>query len=295
MSQLRARADSSPGGHLPSTEKFREAVDGVRKVDRKAVQEFCKPPPTPAKCLFDRLLMVLGTVKNTQTISVIVYQSGITLNDLINGDSIEIPWSSPAFTSLGAVLQYDGTDETWYGASKLAFKAEISVTLPRMQTTSVCLKQVFYKKTRRGEPRKVVDTERQLQELALELSCLHWGRCLLELVYTFIAKKKEFPYGPIPQFRFVEGGLAISTLKDHVFLVEEWIPASEGWFLKYINNSSAAPLFEHLPQEYRYNARFLAFAQHVQYVKTGGIAYISDFQGELETLYAAFLCRPDLS
>ncbi|KAF8164945.1 hypothetical protein B0H34DRAFT_628755, partial [Crassisporium funariophilum] len=66
-----------------------------------------------------------------------------------------------------------------------------------------------------------------------------------------------------------------------IYLVEEFIdPVQEGRFVKYINNSSAKPLLMLLPnKEYVNTAYFLCFAQHVQYLKTGGIAYISDLQG----------------
>lgn len=231
----------------------------------------------------ESLLTVPLKVKNTKSLSVIIYQSGIHLEDLLSQPEnmqLEMPWDSPAFTSLPVTLRYTETDQTWFGAFKLAFKANASVILPRMTSTTVCLKQLHYKKTARGEPRKVMDPARQLQDLPTELSCLLWARCLMELVYTFISKKKEFP-GTIPQFRFVEAGLAFTTPDiDQVFLVEEWIEPSKEHFFKYINNSSATPLFEYLPEKYHNNARFLAFAQHVQFVKTGRLAYLSDLQGD---------------
>ena len=93
----------------------------------------------------------------------------------------------------------------------------------------------------------------------------------------------------IPRVCFVDAGLALSyapgvTRYSKVgsihtaFLIEEFIEGGNN-FIKYIHNSSATPLLD--PDEEGYElALFFSFAQHVQFVKTGGLAFISDFQGE---------------
>ena len=98
----------------------------------------------------------------------------------------------------------------------------------------------------------------------------------------------------IPRVRFVDAGLALSyapgvTRYSKVgsihtaFLIEEFIKGGNNNLIKYIHNSSATPLLD--PDEEGYElALFFSFAQHVQYVKTGGLAFISDFQGERNDL-----------
>ena len=71
------------------------------------------------------------------------------------------------------------------------------------------------------------------------------------------------------------GGSAVNTM----YLAEELIPTSLGkGFKKYIHNGDAVPcnLFDAKADKM---AEFLAFTQHVQYAKTDGQVYISDYQG----------------
>ncbi|KAI6038234.1 hypothetical protein EDC04DRAFT_2570273, partial [Pisolithus marmoratus] len=67
------------------------------------------------------------------------------------------------------------------------------------------------------------------------------------------------------------------------YLVKEFIPTSVDKFVKYIHNSNTEPcvLLDMKAEEI---ADFLAFTQHVQYIKTGGQVYISDYQG-MHSLY----------
>jgi hypothetical protein len=59
------------------------------------------------------------------------------------------------------------------------------------------------------------------------------------------------------------------------YLVEELITDN---FLKYIHNMDCNPMLD--PYEVGYEiAEFLACTQHIQYAKTGGLAFISDYQG----------------
>lgn len=86
----------------------------------------------------------------------------------------------------------------------------------------------------------------------------------------------------IPRLQFVETALAlghqsgstsISTLP--VFMVEEKI---NGSWQKYLHNGSAR-IPSHLSEKDTILAEFLAFTQHVQYLRTNGLAFISDYQG----------------
>lgn len=109
----------------------------------------------------------------------------------------------------------------------------------------------------------------------IEMNCLGWGNSLLRIVYDSIG---ENPGIPVPHLCFVGAALAISQDNEqHTFLVEELI--DETPFVKYINNNSASPCNFVDPERSRI-ARFLAFSQHVQWVRTKGLVYVSDYQGE---------------
>lgn len=93
----------------------------------------------------------------------------------------------------------------------------------------------------------------------------------------------------VPQTSFVACALAITNAaKDKVFLVEEMI---EGSYLKYIHNSIAQPSNEvDGDPDAKETAIFLCFVQHAQYELTGGLAFVTDYQGEL---YRATDCNID--
>ncbi|KAG9311681.1 hypothetical protein JVU11DRAFT_7918 [Chiua virens] len=150
-------------------------------------------------------------------------------------------------------------------------------------------------------PRYVISDE--LDKLFREANVLYWAKALLSMTYTFVdcalAASDRPPIFDIPRLRFVEAGLALGYANTSggggprsvsckagsvstAYLVEELIPDAE-LFVKFIHNGSCLPLIE--PGEPEYNvAEFLAFTQHVQYVKTGGLAYISDYQGSTSLL-----------
>jgi hypothetical protein len=66
-------------------------------------------------------------------------------------------------------------------------------------------------------------------------------------------------------------------------ILEELIDASQGEFRKFVHNGSALPLL--LPDDDDYDlACFLCFCQHVQWSKTGSLAFVSDFQGKPDPL-----------
>ncbi|KAG1904188.1 uncharacterized protein F5891DRAFT_916344, partial [Suillus fuscotomentosus] len=133
-------------------------------------------------------------------------------------------------------------------------------------------------------------------KLFREANVLYWAKALLGLVYNFINRAiagiPDPPPFNIPRVRFVEVGLALSysqgssksTIKTGVlhagFLLEEVI---DGDFTKFIHNMDPDPLLD--PDQDGYDfAQFLAFTQHVQYTKTGGLVFISDYQGITELL-----------
>ena len=82
---------------------------------------------------------------------------------------------------------------------------------------------------------------------------------------------------------FVKSTLAISEINQEVFLLEEVInDATEGPFIKYIGNGSVRP-YDFLEGEECRLSEFLSFCQHIQFLKTRGLAIVGNFQGKPHT------------
>jgi hypothetical protein len=147
----------------------------------------------------------------------------------------------------------------------------------------------------------------ELPKLFREANVLYWASSLLQLTYDFIDHRRATscpPPFPVPRVRFVQAGLALAFVQGQAviaapsgklgsksimpglkpcpiraaYLLEELIDGGDDAFVKFIHNMDADPLLDEL--DYGYDlAVFFAFTQHVQYVKTGGLAFISDYQG----------------
>ncbi|KAI0367935.1 hypothetical protein BV20DRAFT_922686, partial [Pilatotrama ljubarskyi] len=125
----------------------------------------------------------------------------------------------------------------------------------------------------------------QIIDLSREILCTQWASALMDIVYDFVrASEHGSPPFPIPEMHFVWVALAIESKEStdrRVFMLEERVDRREqGEWRKYINNNSATPLASTMSSpELQNTAEFLVFCQHVQHLKTKGLAYISDFQG----------------
>ncbi|KAJ8691250.1 hypothetical protein PTI98_010843 [Pleurotus ostreatus] len=157
--------------------------------------------------------------------------------------------------------------EAFCGTFKSARFGHVSTPIfPTTPTTLpyVCIKQAFYEKP--DGKLAYYSCTKQSEILDKEIACLVWASALLDLVYDFIKCNEEAPFN-IPQMCFVHAALANSNEVDGVkksYPIEEVI---NGKFIKYINNDSPELLpMENLDQERQ--AKFLAFAQYVQYFKT---------------------------
>ena len=139
----------------------------------------------------------------------------------------------------------------------------------------------------RSQARKIYDGAKQAELLTVELNCIGWASALMLCVYEFIDKNLgQTPPFDIPQMRYVDYGLAISKTDNYsAFLLEEFIETpvehiqsgSKG-FVKYLNNNSAKSR-SFSDHKLTHRAEFLSFAQHVQFWKTDGLAFVSDLQG----------------
>jgi len=74
------------------------------------------------------------------------------------------------------------------------------------------------------------------------------------------------------------------TTNRAAYILEEVLPGVKSDFVKYLHNASAASELSPDDPDYQL-AEFLMFIQHVQYAITGGVAYVSDFQGTVRVFY----------
>ena len=109
------------------------------------------------------------------------------------------------------------------------------------------------------------------------------------LVYNFINDHKstngisESPSLHIPEMVFVKSVLGISD--QEVFLLKEVINKDiEGLFIKYIGNGSVKP-YDYLKSEEHHQVEFLSSCQHIQFLKTKGLAFIGDFKVKMNLRY----------
>ena len=139
------------------------------------------------------------------------------------------------------------------------------------------------------------------EEVAIFEECklLVWANSLLKVAYDFVSDfmHSHLSGAPPPfeilQFRFVAAGMAIAqksidngpspSTNRAAYLLEEVLPGEKSDFIKYMHNASASSDLS--PDDPDYPAAlFLMFIQHVQYAITGGIAYVSDFQGTVTSV-----------
>jgi hypothetical protein len=209
--------------------------------------------------------------------------ANVTFSELITQarafDAIGDCSGSQAFT-----LMYNLRAKPKYGAFKQAIFGYVD--RPALwNSTSVAIKQCFYTSPLTGT-RVLYDKHSQLMKISTELNCLRWASALMGIVYKFIDEDKATndlsPSFSIPEMFFVKSALAISETDQEVFLLEEVInEEAEGPFKKYIGNGSVKP-YDFLEGEDRHRGEFLSFCQHVQFLKTKGLAFVGDFQGKHE-------------
>ena len=232
------------------------------------------------------------------SISVNLYQPCVTFEELIEGAASKhlLDPASSIYRQFRTILTFRSSPIMEYGTFKLAFPAHSS-EIVLGNSTKVYLKQTYYKRVGTG-PAKPYDPATQIKRLITEIVCLVWADTLLKLVYHFMEEQDHrpghsgwdrergqdtMPVPVVPQLHFTSCALACSDDRTSIYLVEEFIDKNiEGKFQKYINNSSALVSLSHLSGDEAINiAYFLSFSQHVQYMKTKGLAYISDYQGAI--------------
>jgi hypothetical protein len=257
---------------------------------RQALQAQTAPSGQVVKTI--RELSLLKSKKNRSNyltvnsihIKCVVYPTAnVTFSELVNHarafDAIGDCSGSLSFT-----LMYNSRAKPKYGAFKQAIFGYVDRPV-LWNSTSVAIKQCFYISPSTGT-RVLYDKHSQLTKLTAELNCLRWASALMGIVYNFIDEHKATNglslSFPIPEMVFVKSALAISEIDQEVFLLEEVINEDvEGPFVKYIGNGSVKP-YDFLQSEERRRGEFLSFCQHVQFLKTKGLAFVGDFQGKQE-------------
>ncbi len=158
---------------------------------------------------------------------------------------------------------------------------------------TVCIKQMYERKDSGNGAISRPRGHLKYNALLVECNCIRWASILMDMTYQFIARevkhRGEPPY-PIPTLRFTR--VMITLIQDlpasKAFLVEEWIDTddSDCRFIKYLNNRVLHHISDSPPQacKAREITDFLTFAQHVQWQKSGQLAFTSDYQGAGELL-----------
>ncbi|KAF7329423.1 Alpha-type protein kinase domain-containing protein [Mycena kentingensis (nom. inval.)] len=133
-------------------------------------------------------------------------------------------------------------------------------------------------------------------KIMMEATVLMWSDSLFEFSYDFVSHKvkdatTEPPF-PIPPMQYVHSAVAVvrgdtgSSTIMRTYLLEEFIDPHLDGFYKYISNGSAVPVAAVMEDNVlAWIAKFLSALQHVQYWKTGGMAYVSDLQGYTLTAF----------
>ena len=175
---------------------------------------------------------------------------------------------------------YDRIAKPKYGAFKQASFGHLD-RAALGDSSAVVIKQCWYTCPATGG-RLTYDNHTQVTKLTGKINCLRWASALMGLVYDHINDYTRL-HGPvpltIPSMHFVKSALAIAEDTHDTFLLEEVIDdAMGGTFVKYIGNGSAQP-YDFLQGDDIHRAEFLSFAQHLQYLKTDRLAFVSDFQG----------------
>ena len=151
-------------------------------------------------------------------------------------------------------------------------------------------KQVLPLDLTKPVPRGPVDDE--MSAMKMEAKILVFADAMLRWVYEYIDLFTEHhgkPTFTIPRIRFVHGAVVgfskltrpASNQKNpavwkYMGFLEEPI---EGNFIKFIHNSRVTPSLDPGDEGYE-TAEWLCFTQHAVFEGTGGLVFISDYQGK---------------
>ena len=175
--------------------------------------------------------------------------------------------------------------KAWFGTITCAAQSILAATSG--EPVEICAKQSVYSLPTEPTCRITHTGVTQASMLVTEARCLVWARALLREVFAHLKSLIDHELGTPPfsipwGLDFVEAGLSKDS-KGSIYLVERKI---EGRFVKYINNDSPrlirprpdAPDGDAIYEK----AEFLSCTQHVQFILTQGMVFVTDYQGMLQ-------------
>ncbi|KAG1876491.1 hypothetical protein DFJ58DRAFT_865615 [Suillus subalutaceus] len=137
----------------------------------------------------------------------------------------------------------------------------------------------------------------ELKNVLKESNVMYWAKSLLDYTYDYIdhhiSTSSTPPPFEIPRVRFIDAGVALGYGQRTATASAGSRPGAKqadttGGTVSAIyllEERISLVITRSLPNEYGYDlAVFLAFMQHIQYVQTEGLAFISDYQGSLTLL-----------
>ncbi|KAJ6586225.1 hypothetical protein B0H10DRAFT_2198072 [Mycena sp. CBHHK59/15] len=230
------------------------------------------------------------------------------LQDLISSGKFQGFTCEPANAAQGSLRMEDGRF-LGIGTFKTAHPGYLTLVhlamdgLGTKPNEDVAVKRMYVPRSKPtdSDPKAWVINRRmpedEFRKILMEANVFQWAISIMTFTYSFIEhfleKSPNPPPFPIPEICFVHAGVALVHQQDagplgnkkaticRSYLIEE----EHSGFYKFINNGSAVPV--PLPAavpSLSALAEFLAFTQHVQYYKSGGMVYLSDLQGTVGLL-----------
>lgn len=195
------------------------------------------------------------------------------------------PYNITSCSPVTCNLIYNPNSPAKYSGFKQAIFSHTSIPIFENSSNRVCIKQCWYTDPadESATVRHLYNSASQINYLSQDINCSRWATASMELVYNFVQQESEVVSPPpfeMPQMHYVNVALAITDNNVHdTFLLKEVIDEKvDGSFVKYIGNSSTKPICL-ASNDRAHITKFLLFAQHLQYQKTKGLAFVADFQG----------------
>ncbi|CAK5282518.1 unnamed protein product [Mycena citricolor] len=185
--------------------------------------------------------------------------------------------------------------------------------LGRIRNQKIAVKRLFCGRSTKGSLIRLGCRD-EYDDTMIEANVHLWSQALFMSAMSFVSHRvrsavKQIPPSlVIPDLRFVDAAMgqvhkgvsgnavANVTSLTRTYLLEELIPLEvAGEFKKFVHNSEAKPALQKDDPGY-YIAEFLCFTQHYQYTKSGGLVFLSDYQGSTTLLTdAQVMTSPELT
>ncbi|KAJ6607727.1 hypothetical protein B0H10DRAFT_2439417 [Mycena sp. CBHHK59/15] len=207
------------------------------------------------------------------------------LQDLISSGKFQGFTCDPANAAQGSLRMEDGRF-LGIGTFKTAHPGYLTLVHLAMDgqgtkpNEDVAVKRMYVPRSKptESDPKAWVINRRmpedEFRKILMEANVFQWAVSIMTFTYSFIEHFLEKSPNPLP-----------FPSPRSVSFMQELIDEERNGFYKFINNDSAVPVL--LPAavpSLSALAEFLAFTQHVQYYKSGGMVYLLDLQGTVGLL-----------